>query len=30
MCLDIPDNYDFMQTELVNLLEARAVRFLRG
>jgi predicted protein tyrosine phosphatase len=29
ICLDIPDNYAFMQPELVRLLEARAGRFLR-
>ena len=29
VCLDIPDDYDFMQTELVKLLEARVGRFLR-
>ena len=28
VCLDIPDNYAFMQAELVGLLEARAARFL--
>ena len=28
VCLDIPDDYSFMQTELVGLLEARAARFL--
>ena len=28
VCLDIPDNYDFMQAELIALLEARAARFL--
>ena len=27
-CLDIPYNLDFMQAELVALLEARAARFL--
>lgn len=29
VCLDIPDDYDFMQPELVRLLEAKAGRFLR-
>lgn len=29
ICLDIPDEYTFMQSELVTLLEARAGRFLR-
>jgi predicted protein tyrosine phosphatase len=29
ICLDIPDEYAFMQAELVTLLEARAGRFLR-
>jgi predicted protein tyrosine phosphatase len=29
VCLDIPDDYDFMQPELVKLLEARVGRFLR-
>lgn len=28
-CLDIPDNYAFMQEELVALLHARVRRFLR-
>ena len=28
VCLDIPDDYAFMQAELVALLEARATRFL--
>ncbi len=30
ICLDIPDNYAFMQPELVALLERKAGRFLRG
>ena len=30
VCLDIPDDYDFMQAELVGLLVARATRFLSG
>jgi predicted protein tyrosine phosphatase len=29
VCLDIPDDYDFMQPELLKLLEAKAGRFLR-
>lgn len=29
VCLDIPDDYDFMQPELVKLLEARVGRFLQ-
>jgi predicted protein tyrosine phosphatase len=29
VCLDIPDDYDFMQEDLVKLLEARVARFLR-
>ena len=29
ICLDIPDEYAFMQAELVTLLEARAGRFLQ-
>ena len=28
VCLDIPDDYAFMQPELIKLLEARAGRFL--
>jgi len=28
VCLDIPDNYHFMQPELIGLLESRASRFL--
>ena len=30
ICLDIPDDYSFMQPELIALLEAKAARFLRG
>ena len=29
ICLDIPDDYEFMQPELVTLLEAKAGKFLR-
>jgi len=29
VCLDIPDDYAFMQPELVALLEARAGRYLK-
>lgn len=29
ICLEILDNYDFMQPELIRLLEGRAGRFLR-
>jgi predicted protein tyrosine phosphatase len=29
VCLDIPDDYDYMQPELVKLLEAKVERFLR-
>lgn len=29
VCLDIPDEYAFMQPELVRLLEAKAGRFLK-
>jgi predicted protein tyrosine phosphatase len=29
ICLDIPDNYEYMQPELVRLLEAKTGRFLR-
>jgi len=28
VCMDIPDNYEFMQPELIELLRARASRFL--
>jgi predicted protein tyrosine phosphatase len=30
VCLDIPDNYAFMQPELIVVLEQRAGRFLRS
>lgn len=30
ICLDIPDDYDFMQPELIKLLEAKAGKFLRA
>lgn len=30
ICLDIADDYDFMQPELVRLLEEKAGRFLRS
>jgi predicted protein tyrosine phosphatase len=29
ICLDIPDEYAYMQPELIKLLEAKAGRFLR-
>jgi predicted protein tyrosine phosphatase len=29
VCLDIPDDYEYMQAELVKLLEARVGKFLR-
>jgi predicted protein tyrosine phosphatase len=29
ICLDIPDDYAFMQPELVALLEQKAGKFLR-
>ena len=29
ICLDIPDNYEYMQPELVALLEAKVGNFLR-
>ncbi len=29
ICLDIPDNYEYMQAELVALLETRVAKFLR-
>jgi predicted protein tyrosine phosphatase len=29
VCLDIPDDYEYMQVELVKLLEAKVGRFLR-
>jgi predicted protein tyrosine phosphatase len=28
ICLDIPDDYEFMEPALVNLLEARLARYL--
>ena len=28
ICLDIPDDYQFMQPELIDLLEARMARYL--
>jgi predicted protein tyrosine phosphatase len=28
ICLEIPDGFDFMQPELIRLLEAKAGRFL--
>lgn len=30
VCLDIPDDYAYMQAELIELLEAKAGRFLRA
>ena len=30
VCLDIPDNFDFMQAELITLLEVKAGPFLRA
>jgi predicted protein tyrosine phosphatase len=30
VCLDIPDDYEYMQPELLKLLEVRAGRFLRA
>ena len=30
ICLDIPDNYDYMQPELIKLLEAKVGKFLRA
>ena len=30
ICLDIPDNYEFMDPALVRMLESRAGRFLSG
>jgi predicted protein tyrosine phosphatase len=30
ICLEIPDDYDFMDPELVRLLEARVPRHLPG
>ena len=29
ICLDIPDDFEFMDPELVRILEAKAGRFLR-
>lgn len=29
ICLDIPDDYDYMQAELIRLLEIKAGRYLR-
>lgn len=29
ICVDIPDDYDYMQPELVRLLETKAGKFLR-
>lgn len=29
ICLDIPDDYEFMQPELIKLLQTKAGRFLR-
>ncbi|MDQ1831318.1 low molecular weight protein tyrosine phosphatase family protein [Massilia scottii] len=29
ICLDIPDNYSYMQPELVSILEIKAGKFLR-
>ncbi|MGW8394187.1 low molecular weight protein tyrosine phosphatase family protein [Pseudoduganella sp. HUAS MS19] len=29
ICLDIPDDYEYMQPELIRLLEAKAGKFLR-
>jgi len=29
VCLDIPDDYDYMQPELVRLLEKKVTPFLR-
>jgi predicted protein tyrosine phosphatase len=29
ICLDIPDEYEYMQDELVRLLELKAGKFLR-
>lgn len=30
ICLDIPDNYSYMQPELVGILETKAGKFLRS
>jgi predicted protein tyrosine phosphatase len=29
ICLDIPDDYEYMQPELIQLLESKAGKFLR-
>ena len=29
ICLDIPDNYSYMQPELISILESKAGKFLR-
>jgi predicted protein tyrosine phosphatase len=29
ICLDIPDDYEYMQPELIKLLESKAAKFLR-
>jgi predicted protein tyrosine phosphatase len=29
VCLDIPDDYEYMQPELIKLLESKAAKFLR-
>jgi len=29
VCLDIPDNYDYMQPELIKLLEAKVPKYVR-
>lgn len=29
VCLDIPDDYEFMQLELVKLLEAKVLRYIQ-
>lgn len=29
VCLDIPDNYEYMQPELIKLLEAKVPRYVR-
>jgi predicted protein tyrosine phosphatase len=30
ICLDIPDDYEYMQQELIKLLQAKAGRFLKA
>ena len=30
ICLDIPDNFDYMQPELIALLETKVTPYLRG